>query len=252
MSTCIAIANQKGGVGKTTISVNLAWSLASMGYSTLLLDMDPQGNASSSLDMKKSGVGGMHRMMASARWSDEWLTDVIPGKLQGLSSSPSLKDMDQGRLTGDPTKLRQILGAHKDRWTFILVDCPPSLGTLTMNALSAADSVLIPVQAEFLAMEGLVQMVSAMKGIKGAKGMSLALAGVAINMLNPADDGMLEAEREIRSHFGSGVFRQSLIRDPIFSEAPSHGVGILQRRARCRGALAWSAFTGEFLFRTAA
>lgn len=252
MSTCIAIANQKGGVGKTTICVNLAWSLASMGFSTLLLDLDPQGNASSSLDMKRGGVGGMQRLLTSGRWSDEWLSPIIPGSLQGLSSSPGLKDLDHGRLTGDPTKLRELLEPQRDRWAYILMDCPPSLGTLTMNALTSADSVLIPAQAEFLAMEGLVQMVSAMSAIKGAKGSSLELAGVAINMLNPGDEGMNEAVREIRAHFEDAVFRQPLVRDPIFAEAPSHGVGILRRRARCPGALAWSEFTREFLFRTAA
>lgn len=252
MTTCVAIANQKGGVGKTTLCVNLAWSLASLGHPTLLIDLDPQGNASSSLNMKKSGGGGLHQLLTSGTWSDDRVASIIPGKLEGLSSTAALRDLDQGRHTGNPRKLRDILNPRKERWSHILIDCPPSLGTLTLNALTAADAVLIPAQAEFLAMEGLVQMVGAMQHLQGREADPLALAGIAINMLNPDDVGMKEAVAEMRSHFGTHVFAQALCRDPIFAEAPSHGVGIMRYNPRSRGALAWSEFTREFLLRTAA
>jgi len=250
MKKIVSIANQKGGVGKTTISVNLSYNLAISGFKTLLIDIDPQGNATSSLNIKKPRHGGTYHFLVTGEFHEEEIQkSEFTENLDILPASYSLRDLEAG-FKGDGDQrlyLKNALMKQKDRWDYILIDCPPSLGMLTSNALSASDEILVPIQPEFLAMEGLAQMVEAQKLIQREVNSELKMGGIVMNMMDPNEELCLEVEAEVRKYFDDIVYEHCVRRDINFAEAPSHGRALLNYAARTRGCLGMVEVTKEFV-----
>lgn len=251
MSLCVAIANQKGGVGKTTLSVNLAHNLAVAGRRVLLIDIDPQGNATTSLGAPKPATGGTWRLLTAGSWYGEEVVALEPEGLSLLPASSSLRDLEV-TLHGSPESKRRLSSAMVEavsRWDVVLIDCPPSLGGLTANAFALADEILIPVQPEFLAMEGLAQMVEAQRLIRREINRDLEIGGVILNMVDPAQELARDVERELRDYFQDKVYDGVVRRDVVLAEAPSHGKAVLDWAPRSVGCLGMAGVAREFLDR---
>jgi len=233
-----AFANQKGGVGKTTSAINLAACLAEAGERALVIDLDPQANATSGLGMRANGAssydlldGAPLRDLAKAtRWENLFLVPSRP-ELAGAAVELSQRE-------GGDRYLAQAL-ADVDGYDFVLLDCPPSLGPLTVNALAAADRVVVPVQAEYYALEGLAQLVQSIDLVKSRLNPKLAIAGVLITMADSRTTLARDVEREVRRHFGELVFREVVPRSVRVAEAPSHGMPVTHYERRSRGADAY-------------
>jgi chromosome partitioning protein len=211
-----ALANQKGGVGKTTTAINLAACLAEAGEPALVIDLDPQANATSGLGERANGT------------STYDLLDGVP-----------LRDLALTRHTDGETYLRQALSSDIDQYSFVFLDCPPSFGPLTVNALAAADRVLIPVQAEYYALEGLSQLVQSINLVKARLNPRLAVGGVLLTMVDGRTRLSADVEAEVRKHFGELVFTQTVPRSVRLAEAPSHGLPAIAYDRRSRGADAY-------------
>jgi chromosome partitioning protein len=241
MGTVYAIANQKGGVGKTTTAVNVAACVADAGYPTLLVDLDPQCNATVGLQVEKDREPNVYDVLSGALPLDEAAVETsIPG-LSLVPSSPDLAgaNVELPRLPGSEMRLRDALGDVRDRFLFTILDCPPSLGPLTVNALVAADRVIVPVQTEYFALEGLAGLLDTLSLIQRELNPRLTVAGMVLTMHDGRTRLAQDVEREVREHFPDLVFESVIPRNVRVGEAPSYGVPVTRHDPRCSGSVAY-------------
>jgi chromosome partitioning protein len=253
MKRVIAIANQKGGVGKTTTAVNLAASLAATKRRVLLMDLDPQGNATmgSGIDKGQLTYSACEVLLGECELSAA-LVSVEPSGFTLLPANQDLTAAEVRLLTlpiGRETKLRQALAPRRGDFDIILIDCPPALNMLTVNALVAADSVLIPMQCEYYALEGLTALLSTVEQIRVAANPGLTVEGVLRTMFDPRNNLSNEVSNQLITHFGNQVFRTVIPRNIRLAEAPSFGKPALFHDKESRGALAYLALAGEMIRR---
>ncbi len=247
MGQTIACANQKGGVGKTTTVVNLAAFLAIAGERVLVIDLDPQGNATSGLGLDRASL---EVSVYDGVIDGLGLEDVIVGGPLGIGVVPSAialagAEVELAPLEYRERRLARLIGAIAPRYDYILVDCPPSLGLLTVNALTAADSVLVPLQCEYYALEGLTQLLGTIDLIRDHLNPPLALKGVVLTMYDGRTNLSAEVAAEVRRHLGDAVFDTVVPRNVRLSEAPSHGQPIVLYSPDSVGASAYRRFCDE-------
>lgn len=244
----MAVANQKGGVGKTTTSVNLGASLASIGKKVLLIDIDPQGNASSGSGVEKSKV---EQCVYDVLVDDVELADIIQETaVEGLFAAPSTialagAEIELVSAISREQRLKQAIAPLRNSFDYIIIDCPPSLGLLTINALTAADSVLIPVQCEYYALEGLNQLLNTVKLVQKHLNKSLHIEGVLLTMFDARTNLSIQVAEEVKKYFQDKVYKTIIPRNVRLSEAPSHGKPVMLYDARSRGAEVYIDFAKE-------
>ena len=247
MGRTLCIANQKGGVGKTTTSINLATCLARAGQKTLLVDMDPQCNATSGLGLPPTD----RHPLIQDRPIRETVTETRVDHLSVLPGSKSFRDVDE--LASKASTQGEILIDHLTRGTsaydFVLIDCPPSLGQLTQTALSASNEVLMPIQCEYFAMEGLTQMIELIRSVMQQRPGQLSFGGIVLTMYDPSLELTAEVDDEVREFFGEIVFDTVIPREVTVTEAPSHGKSVIEYAPRSRGTRAYIELCMEVLER---
>jgi chromosome partitioning protein len=253
MKRVIAIANQKGGVGKTTTAVNLAASLAATKRRVLLMDLDPQGNATMGSGIDKSQL---QRSSCEVLLGEcQLAAAIIPVEPGGYKLLPANQDLTAAEvrlltmMTGRETRLRNALAPVRESFDVILVDCPPALNMLTVNSLVAADSVLIPMQCEYYALEGLSALLGTVEQIRAAVNPQIQLEGILRTMFDPRNNLANEVSAQLIMHFGDKVFRTIIPRNIRLAEAPSFGKPVLFHDKESRGALAYLALAGEMIRR---
>jgi chromosome partitioning protein len=250
----IACANQKGGVGKTTTVVNLASLLALSGDRVLLVDLDPQGNATSGLGIDR---GALERSTYDGLLDGVGFADlIVQGTSRGVDVVPSAialagAEVELAASSGRERRLRDALVGLADRYDVIFIDCPPSLGLLTVNALTAADAVLIPLQCEYYALEGLTQLLATIDLVRDHLNPRLAIDGVVLTMADKRTNLSADVEAEARRHLGGAVYRTVIPRSVRLSEAPSHGKSIASYAPDSKGGRAYAALAEEFRARNA-
>jgi chromosome partitioning protein len=235
-----AIANQKGGVGKTTTAVNVAACIAEAGYRTLLVDVDPQGNATTGLGMERVAPG-LYDVLGGDIEAREAVRPSGVTNLDVLASTPDLAGatMELPRLAGSEQRLREALAPIRDAYAYVLLDCPPSLGPLTVNALVAADRVIVPVQTEYFALEGLAGLLDTLNLIQRELNPRLTVAGMLLTMHDARTKLGQDVEAEVRRHFPTLVFDTVIPRNVRLGEAPSFGRAVIHHDPHCAGSEAY-------------
>ncbi len=254
MSRIIAISNQKGGVGKTTTAVNLAAALARAGRPTLLVDLDPQGNASSGLGYPRDSVEhGVAEAVLGLHPTSQGIIETTQEGLDLLPATPALVGVEV-ELVNVPNRERRLAIALADlprAYEYVIVDCPPSLGLLTLNALVAADSVLVPLQAEYYAMEGLGELIRTISAVRRGPNPRLVREGIVVTMHDARTNLCREVEQQARSVFGAEVFDTVIPRAVRLAEAPSFGKTIFAYEPTSKAAVAYTTLAGELARRVA-
>jgi chromosome partitioning protein len=251
MGTVYAIANQKGGVGKTTTAVNVAACIAEAGYDTLLVDIDAQANATVGLGLPKHGEPSIYDVLAGRATAEQALTVTSVERLQVIPAHPDLAaaTVELPRTPGSENRLRDALAPLRDRFAFVLLDCPPSLGPLTVNALVAADRVIVPVQTEYFALEGLAGLLDTLALIQRELNPRLTVAGMLLTMHDGRTRLSRDVEREVREHFPALVFDTVIPRNIRLGEAPSYGRPVIHHDPLCAGADAYFELAKEVVAR---
>lgn len=241
MGTVYAIANQKGGVGKTTTAVNLAACVAEAGYDALLIDIDPQANATIGLGIDKGGAETIYDVLMGSSMVEDVIRPTSIERLWIVPSGPDLAgaNVELPRILGSETRMRDALKGARERYAFILIDCPPSLGPLTVNALVAADRVIVPVQAEYFALEGLAGLLDTLSLVQRELNPWLTVAGMLLTMHDGRTRLGQDVEREVREHFPELVFDTVIPRNVRIGEAPSFGKPVIHHDPQCAGADAY-------------
>jgi chromosome partitioning protein len=241
MGTVYAIANQKGGVGKTTTAVNVAACIAEAGYPTLLVDIDPQANATVGLGAPKDATPNVYDVLAGQADALDAVRDTEVERLKLLPASPDLAgaNVELPREPGSEGRLRDALAGVRERFAYTLLDCPPSLGPLTVNALVAADRVIVPVQTEYFALEGLAGLLDTLALVQRELNPRLTVAGMLLTMHDARTRLGQDVEREVRAHFPSLVFDTVIPRNVRVGEAPSHGRPVIHHDPHCAGSDAY-------------
>lgn len=252
MGKIVAIANQKGGVGKTTTAINLSAAVAKKGYKVLLVDLDPQGNATSGLGVvKQKGMLTSYDVLINevnvTEAVQKTMIDtlfILPSGIQLAGAEVELVSMEERE-----HRLKKILCEMKEEYDFILIDCPPSLGLLTLNALTAADSLLVPIQCEYFALEGLTQLMNTIRIVRKSLNTHLDIQGVVLTMFSSRMNLCVQVVEEVKHFFKNKVYETIIPRSVRMSEAPSHGLPICLYEPRNIGTRAYDALAQEFLSR---
>ena len=252
MGKIIAFANQKGGVGKTTTTVNLAAYVAAMGRKVLIVDMDPQGNATSGIGIEKHTTT---KTIYNVIDGDAFIHEVIvPTYIENLDIIPATVELagaeiELVQMSSREKIVKNILGRIKSNYDFVFIDCPPSLGLLTVNALTSADSIIIPIQCEFYALEGLSQLMNTVRLIKHHLNSTLDVEGVVLTMTDKRSNLIAQVSQEILKFFGKKVYQTAIPRNISLAEAPSHGQSILTYDSKSKGGQNYGLLAEEFLKR---
>lgn len=248
----LAIINQKGGVGKSTTAVNLSAALGSMGKEVLLVDLDPQGNATSGYGIDKRALDGcVYDVLLGEAPAEDVILSCVAEGVDILPSTINLAgaEVELVNEMARENRLKSALGGLRGRYDYILIDCPPSLGLLTINALVAADKLLVPIQCEFYALEGVTKLLDSMKRVKNMLNPSLDIFGIVLTMYDSRTNLANQVVNEVRSFFGDAVFETLIPRTVKLSEAPSYGQSILEYASDNKGALAYNDLAKEVIAR---
>lgn len=251
MTRVVALANQKGGVGKTTTAINLGASLAACDRRVLLVDLDPQANATSGVGLPKNESDSMYSVLLDGAGMRGIIRDTELPTLHVAPSSVDLvgAEVELGDAEERQFRLRNAIEPLKSDFDYILIDSPPSLGLLTVNALTAADSVLVPMQCEYFAMEGVSQLLNTIERVRGALNPNLEIEGIALTMYDDRMNLAKQVAQEVRDHFGEKVYESVIPRNVRLGEAPSFGKPIILYDIRSRGSEAYISLAKEFIRR---
>jgi chromosome partitioning protein len=250
MGKIIALANQKGGVGKTTTSINLAAGLAYLGKKVLLVDLDPQANATQGIGVREEVRKSTYELLLQDATPEECIItkripplDIIPATIDLAGSDLEMANYNQDR----DKLLKAKLAPLRDKYDYILIDCPPTLGLFNTNALTAADSVIIPVQCEYYALEGLTQLLASIRMVQKVSNPQLYIEGVLLTMYDARTKLSVEVQQEVRKYFKERVYRSYIPRNIRLSEAPSYGKSIFEHDIKSEGARAYAALAKEVI-----
>ncbi len=249
MARIISIANQKGGVGKTTTAVNLSACIAQRGKKVLLIDIDPQGNATSGLGVEAHNSKSIYNVLIE---SLEMKNAIVPTEVKNLDVCPANislagAEVELVSMVSRETRLKESIDEIKDMYDYVFIDCPPSLGLITLNSFTASDSVLVPIQCEYYALEGLGQLINTIKLVQKHLNKNLEIEGVILTMFDARTNLSTQVAREVEKYFGNKVFQTIIPRNIRLSEAPSHGLPITMYDPDSKGALTYKKLAKELM-----